>query len=218
MRLLKKNGRIREMKHFTQIGSVVFILILSVAACIPEVRSTDQVLSNPQETQSVKVTRMPTDEIKQAPTAQATQQKPGYKDIGYQVENQFYLLSNGVSITEALPGSSTETVTQIFDNEAFGDLNWDGREDVAFLLTQDRGGSGTYFYIVAALKTDTGYTGIKAFFLGDRITPQSTMIENNVLIVSYLDRKPDDPFTTAPSIEVTKYLRVVDNSLVDVNP
>jgi hypothetical protein len=32
-------------------------------------------------------------------------------------------------------------------SEAKGDLNGDGQEDIAFLLTSDRGGSGTFYYV-----------------------------------------------------------------------
>ena len=60
----------------------------------------------------------------------------------------------------AAPGSASRIVTRYFGSEVRGDLNGDGREDVAFLLTQQSGGSGTFFYAVAALDLPSGRVGI----------------------------------------------------------
>lgn len=116
--------------------------------------------------------------------------------------------------TEAAPGSASKIVTRYFGNEATGDLNGDGAADVAFLLTQDGGGSGTFYYVVAALKEAGGYRGTNAILLGDRIAPQTTEIRNGTLIVNYADRKPSDPMTTQPSVGVSKYLKIQGTTLV----
>ena len=110
--------------------------------------------------------------------------------------------------------SSTDGLTY-FGNEATGDLNGDGDEDVAFLVTQSPGGSGTFYYVVVALKTPTGYAGTNAVLLGDRIAPQTLQIKKGELVVNYADRALTDPMTTKPSIGVSKYLHVVDGKLVE---
>lgn len=93
------------------------------------------------------------------------------------------------------------------------DLDGDGRDDVVFLLTQERGGSGTFFYAVAALDTDSGYVGSDGYFLGDRIAPQSTEESQNprhkyVVVVKYADRAPDEPMTVQPSLSKSAYLKL----------
>ena len=152
------------------------------------------------------------------PTVQNSLQTPGYKDIAYQIDGQTIQLKDGISTVLSAPGSTLQTVTRYFGNEAFGDLNGDGQVDVAFLLTQEKGGSGTFFYVVAALKTDQGYIGTDGIYLGDRIVPQSIIIENSMIVVNYADRKSNEPFTTAPSVGATKYVRVVGDSLMELNP
>jgi hypothetical protein len=139
-------------------------------------------------------------------------------DISYLINGETVLLKNGISEAEVTPGSSSKIVTRYFGNGASGDLNGDQRDDVAFLLTQNTGGSGTFFYIVAALKTDYGYTGTNAILLGDRIAPQSTSIENGEIVVNYADRKPDEPFTTPPTVGVLKRFAVFNNELVEMAP
>jgi heat shock protein HslJ len=131
-----------------------------------------------------------------------------YKNAGYFVEGKSVQLVNGVSETETAPGSASKTITRHFGNEVQKDLNGDGVDDVVFLLTQETGGSGTFFYVVAALKTPEGYTGSHAILLGDRIAPQTTESgPGNSVIVNYADRAPGDNFSAQPSIG--KSLRLI---------
>ena len=141
---------------------------------------------------------------------------PSPLNVGYLINGQFVALISGLNTIESAPGSSSKIVTRYFGNEAVGDLNGDGVPDIGFILTQNLGGSGTFFYVVAALKTSNGYQGTNAILLGDRIAPQTTEIKNGELIVNYADRAAGESMTTRPSVGVSKYLKVVDNTLVSV--
>lgn len=142
-----------------------------------------------------------------------------YKNATYVIEGQPVTLTNGISKVPAAPGSASEVTTTYFGNEATGDLNGDGVPDVAFILTQNGGGSGTFYYVVAALKIAGGYQGTNAILLGDRIAPQTTEIRNGQLTVNYADRKPSDSMTTQPSVGVSKYLAVQkDGTLTETTP
>ncbi|MFA5996447.1 MAG: Gmad2 immunoglobulin-like domain-containing protein [Candidatus Paceibacterota bacterium] len=143
----------------------------------------------------------------------AVPQVAGYKNATYVIEGQSVTLTDGYAETAVAPGSASKTVTRYFGNLATGDLNNDGMPDVAFLLTQDAGGSGTFYYSVVALKTSDGYQGTNAILLGDRIAPQTTEIREGQLIVNYADRRSDEPMTTQPSIGVSKYLKVEGTTL-----
>jgi uncharacterized lipoprotein YbaY len=72
------------------------------------------------------------------------------------------------------------------------------------ILITSGGGSGTFYY-VGAVPNNNGQpgTGVTAL-LGDRITVQTVSFVNNALQVAILERKPDEPFTAAPSVPVTK--------------
>ena len=83
-----------------------------------------------------------------------------YRNAEYMIEGQRIKLADGLAEAETSPGSASRIVTRYFGNELKTDLNDDGREDVVFLLTQQRGGSGTFFYAVAALNTEAGYRGL----------------------------------------------------------
>lgn len=130
-----------------------------------------------------------------------------YKDATYTINGQKITLKDGLSETEAAPNSASKITTRYFGNEVLHDFDGDGREDIAFLLTQEMGGSGTFFYVVVALNTANGYIGSEGFFLGDRVAPQTTGMGNgNVIIVNYADRKPDESFAIAPSIGKSVWL------------
>ncbi len=101
---------------------------------------------------------------------------------------------------------------EYFGNEVKYDFDGDGRMDTAFILTQNTGGSGTFYYLVVTLNTARGYVGSKAYLLGDRIAPQTTEMSKDpatpdVIVVNYADRKPGEPFTTQPSVGKSVWLK-----------
>lgn len=148
------------------------------------------------------------------------------RNSSYIIEGQTVTLVNGIARSPVAPGSATEVVTRYFGNELATDLDGDGDTDYAFILTQERGGSGTFYYAVAAVKTQLGYLGTDGYLLGDRIAPQSTNLSTNVrhkyvIAFNYADRAPGEPMTAQPSIGKSVYLKldIAANrwGIVDVN-
>lgn len=136
-----------------------------------------------------------------------------YKNAEYLIDGHKIKLQNGIAETESVPGSASKITTRYFGNELSYDLNNDGREDVIFLLTQEMGGSGTFFYAIAALNTRDGYIGSDGYFLGDRIAPQTINVSpnprhKNVIVVNYVDRALDEPMTARPSVGKSVYLKL----------
>jgi hypothetical protein len=112
------------------------------------------------------------------------------------------------------PVTIDNTTTRYFGNELKTDLNADGIPDIAFIITQSPGGSGTFYYVVGAIQdAQNNYHGTDGYFLGDRIAPQTTEVsqnpnQKNVIVVNYADRAPGEPMTTAPSVGKSVYLKV----------
>ncbi len=146
-----------------------------------------------------------------------------HKNSSYIIEGQTVTLTDGLSETTSAPSSSVEIVTRYYGNELKHDLNDDEQEDVLFLLTQETGGSGTFFYLVAALQTPTGYVGSQAFLLGDRIEPKSISIDEgmtnngthrqNVAVVDFATHASDEPFTAEPTTDTTIWLKLDPDSM-----
>lgn len=105
-----------------------------------------------------------------------------------------------------------------FGNEVKGDIDGDGDEDIAFLVTHEPGGSGTFFYLAGAIKEDGGYRGTHLMLIGDRIAPQTTEYRDLGapygvrVIVNYADRGPGEPFTTRPSFGKSLYAKYSPDS------
>lgn len=150
----------------------------------------------------------------------------GYKNAEYIIDGNHVRLENGRAQTEAAPGSAVKIITQYFGNDLKIDLNGDGEKDVVFLLTQNTGGSGTYYYVVAALrnskqnikqnnesdgKSKEGWIGSESYFLGDRIAPQTiddggNRGGGNIIIVNYADRATGESFAVQPSVGKSVWL------------
>ena len=163
----------------------------------------------------------------QVETPAQTQAVADYRDATYMIEGQSVTLTDGQAQTPAEEGSASTVITKYFGNEVKTDLDGDGREDVAFILTQETGGSGTFFYAVAALNTPEGFVGSDGYLLGDRIAPQSTNVSTNslhkyVVAFNYVEREPSEPMTAQPSVGRSAYLKLVPETMqwaiVEGNP
>lgn len=140
-----------------------------------------------------------------------------YKNATYIIQERYVTLTNGINSYAPASESAFESITRIFGNEVRGDFNNDGISDIAFILTRETGGSGTFFYITAALGTTGGdYTGLNAIFLGDRIAPQTTEFRNGEIIVNFAVRKEGEPMTARPSEGVSRYFKVRENTLFEL--
>lgn len=140
------------------------------------------------------------------------------KNCVYDIDGDIITLENGYSEREVAPGSASKKITRYFGNEAVGDFNNDGIGDTAFILTQNSGGSGTFYYLVAAVSGNNTCNGTNAILLGDRIAPQTTESDGNMIIVNYAGRKPGEPMSTSPSVGVTKRFSVEGITLRDITP
>jgi len=136
----------------------------------------------------------------------------------YIIDNNPITLVNGKADVSAAPDSSTRILTMIFGEPSIGDLNNDGKPDAAVLLVRTTGGSGTFFYVAAALNAVNATQGTNALLLGDRIAPQTLEVRNGQIIANFAIRKPGEPFTTQPSLGVSKYAKVGGATLVEINP
>lgn len=141
-----------------------------------------------------------------------------YKDIEMSLDGQKVRLVDGYAEEEAAPGSASRIIARYFGNELVTDLNGDGKDDVAFIVTQEMGGTGLFYYAVGAIATDNGYVGTDGYLLGDRIAPQSTTLSENprherVVVFNYAERLPEEPMTASPSVGKSVYLKLDTESM-----
>lgn len=158
-------------------------------------------------------------QTKEADNKEATTTAPeknlNPKNTSYDIEGDHVLLQNGEWYFVD-PAASVKKIVKYFGNELRLDVNGDGKEDTVFLMTESTGGSGTFFYVVAALNKDGGYVGTNGVLLGDRIAPQTTEFKNGEIVVNYADRNPGEPMTTKPSLGISRYFKIDNDTLTEV--
>lgn len=127
----------------------------------------------------------------------------------YIIENEKVALYNGRS-REVLPGTTALIVTEMIRRPVYADLTGDGKKEAVSVVTQHTGGSGTFYYLVAA---GSGQL-IESAFLGDRINIVSLEIFKDVVRVNYLDRSAVQAMSVRPSIRKSADFGLVDNAFV----
>jgi len=188
--------------------SVVLIVIVGMflAACAPANIATTTPTGVPAKTLT-------------GPSAGEAAPCKDVENCTYIIDGKPISLVNGVAENDMTPRSDSKIITRYFGNEVEVDLNSDGLMDMAFLLQQENGSGSVFYYVAAAIKTVDGYAGTNAIFLGDRIAPQSTNIDQNnpsQFVVNYVDRKEGEPMSAPPTEGASKTFKFENGSLVEV--
>ena len=139
--------------------------------------------------------------------------KPDPSNATFGFDDGPITLKDGEASSTIAPNSAIELTTTLTDDMAYGDVNGDGKNDTAALLVQEGGGSGVFLYVAAYLSGVVEYKGSNAVFIGDRVSPKSISITNGVVNVTYLDRKPNEPYTADPTVSMTKHYIVQNGTL-----
>ena len=100
---------------------------------------------------------------------------------------------------------------QYFGKEAKGDLNADGKNDIAFITSRNDKDRGILYYLLASLKISRGNSGTNLMFLGDKLEPKSIDIKDGRIIVECVDYSNKKATTTK-----LIYAKVTEGNLVEV--
>lgn len=143
-----------------------------------------------------------------------------YKNSTYSSGATNFTFVNGVFEKGLVPNSAEKmTINYLSGYDLLGDFNGDGLQDVAFIATENDGGSGIFYSLYVYLSSPTGYVGSNNILLGDRIKPQSIGFADNKIVVNYFEHGPTQAMIDEPNTLVAKYVQVVDNEkLLEVNP
>jgi hypothetical protein len=136
----------------------------------------------------------------------------------YLIEGNAVRLMGGRCELPPAPGSATKIGTAVLGQPVYGDMDDDGDKDAALLLTHDPGGSGTFYYVVAALNVNDRYHGTNAVLLGDRIAPKDIGVRNGAVVVHFADRRREEPMSAVPSVNKLTYLILKKDKLEVVAP
>jgi len=110
-------------------------------------------------------------------------------------------------------GAARPTVTLV-PMTAFGDLNGDGVDDAAVLLSENSGGSGVFTYLAAVVNDNGQPVNAGTVMLGDRVQIKSMVIENEQIEIEMITQGPNDPMCCA-TLKVRQTYALQDGQLAE---
>ncbi|MBA3531204.1 MAG: META domain-containing protein [Ardenticatenales bacterium] len=136
------------------------------------------------------------------------------RQTSYVIDGEIIQLEDGRAEQAILEGSeSVQQITLLDETVAFGDLNGDGIEDAAAVLTMDMGGSGTFYYLAATINEGAEHHPVSTVLLGDRIQIKTIAIEAGEVAIAMIEAGPEDPMC-CPTLETSKHYALQSNSLI----
>lgn len=96
---------------------------------------------------------------------------------------------------------------------AFGDLNDDGMDDAALLLSENMGGSGVFVSLIVMLNSGDGFSQAGSEMVDDRPLINSVSINNGRIILDAVIHNVDDAMTE-PTMKVIEEYAIENDQLV----
>lgn len=118
----------------------------------------------------------------------------------FTIGNRQVRLVDGQNEEPAALGSASKIITRSWGIPLAADMNMDGIDDAVLILTQSTGGSGTFYYVAAAIATPMGYEGTAGHLLGDRIMPKGIEVVDSKARISFLTRSSEESFADDPTV------------------
>jgi len=101
--------------------------------------------------------------------------------------------------------------------EETADLNQDGLIDGVVIIVENSGGSGNFREICLMLNNGNKLIHTDMVFIGDRIRVTNFQIDENIIMIDYIDRAENDAFSIDPYIGKRVYYRVQGKKLRRIN-
>lgn len=124
---------------------------------------------------------------------------------------QIVQLTNG-SFSQGTPGADDYMSVTVTDFVAVGDLNDDGTEEAAALISESYGGTGVFVFLAVYADVNGTLTFQTSRIVDDRPQLNALSIENNEIYLDVVIHGTDEPMC-CPTLRTTSHFRWVDNQL-----
>jgi hypothetical protein len=143
-------------------------------------------------------------------------------DQAKEINNSEYQLgaANGLQVVQltdgkfeqGIPGSDDFMSILVTDFVAVGDLNADGEEEVAALISENYGGTGVFVFLAVYTNVQGTWTYQTSIIVDDRPELRALSIANNEIFLEAVIHGMDDPMC-CPTLRTTRHYRFIDNLL-----
>ncbi|HEX9384946.1 MAG TPA: Gmad2 immunoglobulin-like domain-containing protein [Anaerolineales bacterium] len=169
----------------------------------------------PTQSDQTQTTSVPVIEATSAPATSIAEEAKEILNAQYQLGAtdalQVVQLTNG-KFEQGTPGGADSVSVFVTDFVAVGDLNADGTNDVAALVSENYGGSGVFVFLAVYTNENGTFTFQNSTMVDDRPQLQALSIENNEIFVDAVIHGPDEPMC-CPTLRTTRHYRFIDNQL-----
>ncbi len=192
-------------------SSLILLLMLFLIGCRPA--------TPPPGTSADQTQRAPGPGNESTPRAatpttvpeQAAELRNAQYQLGASNALQIVQLSSG-TFEQGTPGAEDFVSVSVTDFVAVGDLNADGMEEVAALISENYGGTGVFVFLTVYTEVDGTLTFQTSRMVDDRPQLNALSIENNEIFLDAVIHGIDDPLC-CPTLRTNSHYRWVDNQL-----
>lgn len=191
-------------------GFLIVLLLLILIGCRPatppptSVDST-QATSDPGsgKTSSPATPTTMSDEVEEIRNAQY---QPGASE-----GSQVVQLTDG-TFEQGTPGADDFISVQVTDFVTIGDLDADGTEEAAALISENYGGTGVFVFLAIFSQVNGTWTFQTSSMVDDRPELRELSIANNEIFLDAVIHGADEPMC-CPTLRTMRHYRFVDNLL-----
>lgn len=189
--------------------SLIVLLLLILIGCRPATPP-------PTSADQAELTAVSGNEATLSPaTPTASNEEKEIRNAEYQLGTSDALkvvqLKDG-KFEQGTPGSEDFTSISMTDFVAIGDLNADGTEDAAALVSENYGGTGVFVFLVVYSKENETWAFQTSSMVDDRPELRELSIANNEIFLDAVIHGTDDPMC-CPALHTMRHYRFVDNLL-----
>jgi hypothetical protein len=116
------------------------------------------------------------------------------------------------SFEQGTPGSEDFTSIHVSDFVATGDLDADGTQEAAALISENYGGTGVFVFLAVYSQENQTWTFQTSNMVDDRPQLNALSIENNEIFLEAVIHGPDEPMC-CPTLRTTRHYRFADHLL-----
>lgn len=140
------------------------------------------------------------------------------RNAQYQLGNsnnlQVVQLTDGVYQTGAAGGADYVSVN-VLNFVASGDLNGDGKDEVAALVAENYGGSGVFVFLAVYADVNGTLTFQTSLMIDDRPSVNAMSIDNGEIFLDVVIHDSEDPFC-CPTLHTSRHYRLTKINQLDL--
>ncbi len=142
---------------------------------------------------------------------EVTKVRSGQYQLGASDALRTIQLTDG-KFEEGMPGGDNFLSVVMTDLVAVGDLNADGVDEVATLVSENYGGSGVFVFLAVYANVNGTLTFLTSTMVDDRPQSNALSIDKGEIFLDAIIHGPDEPMC-CPTLRTTRHYRLADNLL-----